>query len=198
MLLTSQNAVIFAASGAIASQVARRLAAEGATVWLSARRAAPVKQLADEIAESGGQAPSPRTRRTRPRCSRGLPQHHRVGDPARHRLQRHRRRPGRTRLPGQLARPGPGHLPAADAHDRRLPVPHGQGGGQAHDRPRHRLDHHARGGPVDAEDPAHGRHLRGLRGDRGDDPVDGGRVRLNRDPDQLRARIRYARDSDDS
>lgn len=56
MLLTSQNAVIFAASGAIASQVARRLAAEGATVWLSARRAGPVKQLADEIAESGGQA----------------------------------------------------------------------------------------------------------------------------------------------
>lgn len=32
MLLTGQNAVIFAASGAIASQVARRLAGEGATI----------------------------------------------------------------------------------------------------------------------------------------------------------------------
>lgn len=56
MLLTTKTAVVFAASGAIASQVARRLAAEGATVWLSARRVDPVKHLADEIAESGGQA----------------------------------------------------------------------------------------------------------------------------------------------
>jgi hypothetical protein len=38
MLLEAKNAAIFAASGAIASQVARRLAAEGAVVWLSARR----------------------------------------------------------------------------------------------------------------------------------------------------------------
>jgi NAD(P)-dependent dehydrogenase (short-subunit alcohol dehydrogenase family) len=56
MLLHGQNAVIFGASGAIASQVARRLAAEGAVVWLSARRGVAVEELAKDITESGGQA----------------------------------------------------------------------------------------------------------------------------------------------
>src|SRR5712691_2702467 len=56
MLLDDQNAVVFGASGAIASQVARRLAGEGAVVWLSVRRGEAVKQLAEEISESGGKA----------------------------------------------------------------------------------------------------------------------------------------------
>ncbi|HET7016805.1 MAG TPA: SDR family oxidoreductase [Streptosporangiaceae bacterium] len=56
MLLEGKNAVVFAASGAIASQVARRLAGEGAVVWLSARRGDAVKELAEEINASGGQA----------------------------------------------------------------------------------------------------------------------------------------------
>lgn len=56
MLLEGQNAVVFGATGAIASQVARRLAGEGAVVWLSARRGDAVKQLAEEINGSGGQA----------------------------------------------------------------------------------------------------------------------------------------------
>lgn len=56
MLLEGKNAVVFAASGAIASQVARRLAGEGAVVWVSARRGDAAKELAEEINASGGQA----------------------------------------------------------------------------------------------------------------------------------------------
>jgi len=56
MLLEGKNAVVFAASGAIASQAARRFAGEGAVVWLSARRGDAVKELAEEINASGGQA----------------------------------------------------------------------------------------------------------------------------------------------
>jgi predicted amino acid dehydrogenase len=37
------------ASGAIASQVARRLAGEGAVVWLSARRGEAAKELTEKI-----------------------------------------------------------------------------------------------------------------------------------------------------
>jgi 3-oxoacyl-[acyl-carrier protein] reductase len=56
MLLEAKNAAVFAASGAIASQVARRLAAEGAIVWLSARRGYAATELAKEITEAGGLA----------------------------------------------------------------------------------------------------------------------------------------------
>lgn len=56
MLLTDLNVLVFAASGAIAGQVARTCAEQGATVWLSARRGEAVEKLAAQIAESGGTA----------------------------------------------------------------------------------------------------------------------------------------------
>jgi 3-oxoacyl-[acyl-carrier protein] reductase len=56
MLLEGRNAVVFAATGAIASEVSRRFAAEGATVWVSARNDTPVKELVDKITASGGTA----------------------------------------------------------------------------------------------------------------------------------------------
>jgi 3-oxoacyl-[acyl-carrier protein] reductase len=56
MLLEGKNALVFAASGAIASEVARRLAAEGATVYVSARDETAVKQLVNEITAAGGEA----------------------------------------------------------------------------------------------------------------------------------------------
>ena len=56
MLLQGRNAVVFAASGAIASEVSRRFAAEGATVWLSARNDTVVKELVEQISDSGGVA----------------------------------------------------------------------------------------------------------------------------------------------
>lgn len=56
MLLQGKNALIFAASGAIASGVAERFAREGATVWLSARNAAKLEPLALRIRDVGGTA----------------------------------------------------------------------------------------------------------------------------------------------
>lgn len=56
MLLTDKNVLVFAASGAIAGQVARTCAEHGATVWLSARRGDAAEKLAAEIAETGGTA----------------------------------------------------------------------------------------------------------------------------------------------
>lgn len=56
MLLDSKNAMIFAATGAIASGVARRFAKEGATVWLSGRNESALMQLADSIGAEGGKA----------------------------------------------------------------------------------------------------------------------------------------------
>ncbi|MBX9747701.1 MAG: SDR family NAD(P)-dependent oxidoreductase, partial [Hyphomonadaceae bacterium] len=56
MLLQGKNALIFAASGAIASGVAERFAREGATVWLSARNAAKLEPLALRIRDAGGVA----------------------------------------------------------------------------------------------------------------------------------------------
>ncbi|THF67863.1 SDR family oxidoreductase [Deinococcus sp. Arct2-2] len=56
MLLTDKHALIFAATGAIASQVARTYAREGATVWLSGRRADTLSALAEEIRAAGGHA----------------------------------------------------------------------------------------------------------------------------------------------
>ncbi len=53
MLLEGRNAVVFAAWGAIASEVSRRFAAEGATVWASARNDTAVKELVEEITASG-------------------------------------------------------------------------------------------------------------------------------------------------
>jgi NAD(P)-dependent dehydrogenase (short-subunit alcohol dehydrogenase family) len=56
MLMEGKNAVVFAASGAIASAVARRFAAEGATTWLSARDDSTVQGIAGELSASGYRA----------------------------------------------------------------------------------------------------------------------------------------------
>lgn len=56
MLLEGKNALVFAAAGAIGAAVARRLAAEGASVWLSGRTLDPVERVAEEIEEAGGRA----------------------------------------------------------------------------------------------------------------------------------------------
>ena len=55
-LLTDKQILVFAASGAIAGQVARTCAAHGATVWVSARRGDAAEKLAAAIAEDGGTA----------------------------------------------------------------------------------------------------------------------------------------------
>jgi NAD(P)-dependent dehydrogenase (short-subunit alcohol dehydrogenase family) len=54
MLLTDRNVLVFAASGAVAGQVARTCADQGATVWLSARRGDAAEKLAAAITEAGG------------------------------------------------------------------------------------------------------------------------------------------------
>jgi NAD(P)-dependent dehydrogenase (short-subunit alcohol dehydrogenase family) len=56
MLLEGKMALVFGASGAVASAVSRRFAAEGATVFVSARDDTAVKQLVEDIIASGGQA----------------------------------------------------------------------------------------------------------------------------------------------
>jgi NAD(P)-dependent dehydrogenase (short-subunit alcohol dehydrogenase family) len=56
MLLEGKNALVFAASGAIASAVSRRFADEGAAVFVSARDETAVKQLVDDLSASGAEA----------------------------------------------------------------------------------------------------------------------------------------------
>lgn len=56
MLLNGKNALVFAATGAIASETARTFAREGAHVWISGRDAARLAALADQIKADGGQA----------------------------------------------------------------------------------------------------------------------------------------------
>jgi NAD(P)-dependent dehydrogenase (short-subunit alcohol dehydrogenase family) len=56
MLLQNKHALVFAASGVIASAVARRFAAEGATLWLSAKSTESIAALADELTEAGAVA----------------------------------------------------------------------------------------------------------------------------------------------
>ena len=56
MLLEKKNAVIFAAAGAVGSQLARTFAREGASVYLSGRRLEPVQALAEKIKAAGGWA----------------------------------------------------------------------------------------------------------------------------------------------
>ena len=53
-LLTNKRAVIFGAGGAVGQAVAREFAAQGATVFLSGRRLAPVEEVAREIHQGGG------------------------------------------------------------------------------------------------------------------------------------------------
>ncbi|MEM7572863.1 MAG: SDR family oxidoreductase [Bacteroidota bacterium] len=54
--LKHKNAVVFAASGEIATATARAFAMQGAHVFLSARRLAPIQKLAEEIRQQDGQA----------------------------------------------------------------------------------------------------------------------------------------------
>jgi len=56
MLLTSKNVLVFAATGAIAGEVARTFAKEGANVWLLGRNAATLEELASSIKAAGGKA----------------------------------------------------------------------------------------------------------------------------------------------
>lgn len=56
MNLKSKNAMVFAATGAIASGVARKFAQEGAHVYVSGRHEAVLKTLVNEIEALGGKA----------------------------------------------------------------------------------------------------------------------------------------------
>jgi len=56
MMLKDKVAVIYGAAGAVGSAVARAFAAEGARLFLTGRKLAPVEALAEEIASTGGSA----------------------------------------------------------------------------------------------------------------------------------------------
>ena len=56
MTLTGKNALVFAATGAIARTVAHKFAAEGATVYLSGRSANMLKEIAHHLIEQDGEA----------------------------------------------------------------------------------------------------------------------------------------------
>ncbi|HWZ88164.1 MAG TPA: SDR family NAD(P)-dependent oxidoreductase, partial [Polyangiaceae bacterium] len=56
MLLKNKVAVIYGAGGAIGSAVARAFGSEGAKLFLTGRRRAPVEALAKDIASAGGTA----------------------------------------------------------------------------------------------------------------------------------------------
>jgi 3-oxoacyl-[acyl-carrier protein] reductase len=56
MQLQDKIAVVYGAAGSIGSVVARRFAAEGATVHLTGRHQAPLEAVADEIQAAGGTA----------------------------------------------------------------------------------------------------------------------------------------------
>ena len=55
-MLKDKVAVIYGAGGAIGSAVARAFAAEGATLFLTGRRLAPVESVAEDIVSAGGSA----------------------------------------------------------------------------------------------------------------------------------------------
>lgn len=56
MLLNAKNAAVFAATGAVASEVARTFAREGAKVWLSGRNQEKLESLKRQIEAEGGVA----------------------------------------------------------------------------------------------------------------------------------------------
>jgi 3-oxoacyl-[acyl-carrier protein] reductase len=56
MTLAGKNALIFSATGAIASGTAKVMAAQGATVYISGRRKDALQALAKEIKDAGGKA----------------------------------------------------------------------------------------------------------------------------------------------
>jgi NAD(P)-dependent dehydrogenase (short-subunit alcohol dehydrogenase family) len=56
MMLKDKVAVIYGAGGAVGGAVARAFASEGARLFLTGRRQAPVEAVAEEIASAGGSA----------------------------------------------------------------------------------------------------------------------------------------------
>jgi NADP-dependent 3-hydroxy acid dehydrogenase YdfG len=56
MLLQDKVAVIYGAGGAIGGAVARAFASEGARLFLTGRRLAPVEEVAKDIVAAGGAA----------------------------------------------------------------------------------------------------------------------------------------------
>jgi 3-oxoacyl-[acyl-carrier protein] reductase len=56
MLLEGQNAVVYGAGGALGGAVSRAFAREGAAVFLTGRRLAPLDAVATKIRASGGAA----------------------------------------------------------------------------------------------------------------------------------------------
>jgi len=56
MLLQNKNAVIYGVGGAIGGAVARAFAREGAKLFLTGRRRAPVEAVAKDIVSAGGSA----------------------------------------------------------------------------------------------------------------------------------------------
>jgi NAD(P)-dependent dehydrogenase (short-subunit alcohol dehydrogenase family) len=56
MMLQDKAAVVYGAGGAVGSAVARAFAREGATLFLTGRRLAPVEAVAEDITAAGGSA----------------------------------------------------------------------------------------------------------------------------------------------
>ena len=56
MLLKNKNAVIFGAGGSLGATIARALAREGASLFISGHNIGPVKKLAEEINKNDGKA----------------------------------------------------------------------------------------------------------------------------------------------
>jgi NAD(P)-dependent dehydrogenase (short-subunit alcohol dehydrogenase family) len=59
-ILQNRNAVIYGGGGSLGSTIARAIAKEGANVYLAGRHLSSVKEVADEIVESGGRAEAAR------------------------------------------------------------------------------------------------------------------------------------------
>ena len=55
-ILRNKNAVIYGGGGSLGSAIARAIAKEGANVFLAGRHLSSVKEVADEIVDSGGRA----------------------------------------------------------------------------------------------------------------------------------------------
>lgn len=55
-ILRNRNAVIYGGGGSLGSTITRAIAKEGANVFLAGRHLSSVKEVADEIVDSGGRA----------------------------------------------------------------------------------------------------------------------------------------------
>jgi NAD(P)-dependent dehydrogenase (short-subunit alcohol dehydrogenase family) len=56
MLLRNKSAIVYGGAGAVGSAIARAFAREGATVFLTGRRSAAIRAVADDIVAAGGTA----------------------------------------------------------------------------------------------------------------------------------------------